>query len=152
MFGKIIWYIIEPGHYTNNEKAFPTTKIRTQILQRTLLDWICTISHSSICFHVAKRSLCHLQGSRFGMNKNGTSFTEDSLLATRYLKDNFNRLVRIKTKLIPIVSSAMSRASQLFLQRIRKEGRDWFTENACCLSKLIREYIIMFLEYFLFIG
>ncbi|KAL2494328.1 FAD-binding Berberine family protein [Forsythia ovata] len=36
-----------------------------------------------------------------GMNKNGTSFIEASAWGTRYFKDNFNRLVKIKTKVDP---------------------------------------------------
>ncbi|KAI3466892.1 hypothetical protein Pfo_023555 [Paulownia fortunei] len=36
-----------------------------------------------------------------GMNKNGSSFIEASLWGTKYFKDNFNRLVRVKTKVDP---------------------------------------------------
>ncbi|XP_022865080.1 berberine bridge enzyme-like 13 [Olea europaea var. sylvestris] len=36
-----------------------------------------------------------------GMNKNGTCFTDASLWSTGYFKDNFNRLVNIKTKVDP---------------------------------------------------
>ncbi|CAA3033798.1 berberine bridge enzyme-like 15 [Olea europaea var. sylvestris] len=36
-----------------------------------------------------------------GMNKNGTSFIEASSWGARYFKDNFNRLVKIKTKVDP---------------------------------------------------
>ncbi|KAK6123837.1 hypothetical protein DH2020_042438 [Rehmannia glutinosa] len=36
-----------------------------------------------------------------GMNKNGTSFIQASSWGTRYFKDNFNRLVSVKTKVDP---------------------------------------------------
>ncbi|KAK6133502.1 hypothetical protein DH2020_032748 [Rehmannia glutinosa] len=36
-----------------------------------------------------------------GMNKNGSSFIEVSLWGMKYFKDNFNRLVRVKTKVDP---------------------------------------------------
>ncbi|KAK6154818.1 hypothetical protein DH2020_009066 [Rehmannia glutinosa] len=36
-----------------------------------------------------------------GMNKNGSSFIEASLWGMKYFKDNFNRLVRVKTKVDP---------------------------------------------------
>ncbi|KAK4491548.1 hypothetical protein RD792_002300 [Penstemon davidsonii] len=36
-----------------------------------------------------------------GMNKNGSSFIQASFWGTKYFKDNFNRLVRVKTKVDP---------------------------------------------------
>ncbi|CAA3008006.1 berberine bridge enzyme-like 13 [Olea europaea subsp. europaea] len=60
-----------------------------------------------------------------GMNKNGTRFSEASLWGTKYFKDNFNRLVKVKTKVDP---DNFFRHEQsippLRSCRIRKEGRD----------------------------
>lgn len=67
------------------------------------MDWIRRLYNymASYASMLPREAYVNYRDLDLGMNKNGTSFIQAASWGTRYFKDNFNRLVRVKTKVDP---------------------------------------------------